>query len=111
MARGAYRGVRVRTGRLGLLTTCALACLANSAVLAGEADDRQMLLQRLQQLEQRLNQIEGRAPGAPAAAPAPAVSGNLDTQAILQRLDALDQRLSDLEVGAVLSEPKINVKE
>src|SRR5262245_43647318 len=111
MARGAYRGVRVRRRRL--LMTCALACMASSAVLAGEADDRQMLLQRLQQLEQRLNQLEGRgaAPGAPAAAPPAAAAGNLDTQAILQRLDALDQRLMSLETNAVLSEPKTIVRQ
>ena len=72
MPRGAYRGVRFR--RIGLLASCALACMS-SVSLAGEVDDRQMLLQRLQQLEQRLNQLEGRgAPAAPAAAPAPAAA-------------------------------------
>jgi hypothetical protein len=73
---------------------------------AAATDDRQILMQRLQQLEQRLNQIEGRPPAAPGAAPA-----NLDTQAILDRLDALDQRIVNLETNTVLSAPKINVKE
>ena len=72
-------------------------------------DDRQILLQRLQQLEQRLNQIEGR--NGMQGAPLPPASGNLDTQAILDRLDQIDQRLTDLETNTVLSAPKINVKE
>jgi hypothetical protein len=71
---------------------------------AGATDDRQLLLQRLQQLEQRLNQLEGRPAGAPTA-------GNLDTQAILDRLDALDARLGSLETNAVLSEPKTIVRQ
>jgi hypothetical protein len=70
--------------------------------------ERQLLLQRLQQLEGRLNQIEsGRGM---ASAPPPPAAG-LDTQAILDRLEQLDTRLSNLETGAVLSEPTINVKE
>src|SRR4029079_9915224 len=72
-------------------------------------DDRQILLQRLQQFEQRLNQIEGRS-GMHGSPPA-AASGNLDTQAILDRLDEIDRRLTDLETNTVLSAPKINVKE
>jgi hypothetical protein len=82
------------------------------AQAAPAQDDRQILLQRLQQLEQRLNQLEGRGvPGAPSAAPAPAMPANLDTQAILERLDALDQRLNNLETNVVLSEPKTIVRE
>ena len=88
---------------------------ANPPVVLAQAggaqptDDRQILLQRLQQFEQRLNQLEGRngMPGAPLP-PAPA---NLDTKAILDRLDQIDQRLTSLETDTVLSAPKINVKE
>lgn len=76
---------------------------------AGATDDRQILLQRLQQFEQRLNQLEGRA-GVPATAPQVA-PGNLDTQAILDRLDQIDMRLTDLETNTVTSAPKTIVKE
>ena len=77
----------------------------------GPTDDRQILLQRLQQFEQRLNQLEGRGGGTPAP-PLPAVpAGALDTQAILDRLEALDQRLSNLETNTVLSEPKTIVRQ
>ena len=97
------------------MTACALVCCMGTAAAAAEAaqtDDRQLLLQRLQQLEQRLDQFEGRAPQATAepAAGAAAAAG-LDTQAILARLDEIDQRLSDLETNAVLSEPKTIVRE
>jgi hypothetical protein len=82
---------------------------------AAQMDDRQILLQRLQQLEQRLNRIEGGgaqgAPGMPAPSATPAASANLDTQTILQRLDALDERLNSLETNVVLSEPKTIVRE
>ena len=73
-------------------------------------DDRQILLQRLQQFEQRLNQLEaarGGTPPPPMAAP----EGPIDTKAILDRLDQLDQRIVNLETNTVLSAPKINVKE
>src|SRR5215470_13445290 len=69
--------------------------------------ERQLLLQRLQQLEGRLNQIESQR----GMEPQPASPPGLDTQAILDRLEQIDMRLSNLETGAVLSEPKINVKE
>jgi len=75
-----------------------------------QADDRAILLQRLQQLEQRLNQIEGRA-GMPAAPVAPGAPANLDTAAILERLNAIDERLNNLETNVVLSEPKTIVRE
>ena len=44
---------------------------------AGAADDRQILLQWLQQLEQRLNQVESR--NGMTAAPAQTVPANLDS--------------------------------
>lgn len=94
-----------------------MACLSAGSALAAQAgaaqagaaqvDDRALLLQRLQQLEQRLNAVEGR----PAAAPSPAAGEALDTKAILDRLNAIDERLSNLETSAVLSEPKIIVKQ
>jgi Carbohydrate-selective porin, OprB family len=83
---------------------------AHAQPAAGQADDRAILLQRLQQLEQRLNQIESRA-GMPATPPAAATGAPLDTQAILERLDAIDQRLNNLETNVVLSEPKTIVRE
>jgi hypothetical protein len=76
---------------------------------AGATDDRQILLQRLQQFEQRLNQLEGRG-GAPSTAPQ-AAPGNLDTQAILDRLDEIDHRLTELETNTVESAPKTIVKQ
>ena len=98
------------------LTSPALAADGAAPIVIAQAggtaapDDRQLLMQRLQQLEQRLNQLEGRG-GAPAAmAPAPAPA-NLDTKAILDRLDQLDARIVNLETNTVLSAPKINVKE
>ncbi len=72
------------------------------------ADERQLLLQRLQQLEQRLNEAEARR-GMQAAPPAPMES--LDTKAILDRLDSIEMRLTDLETNTVLSEPKTIVKQ
>ncbi len=121
-----------------LMTICTIACVVSAisaASLAAEAtnqvvaqagqptvsqtDDRQLLLQRLQQLEQRLNQLEGKAaPGMAAAPPPPApgtapplTAANLDTQAILERLNTIDQRLQYLETNVVLSEPKTIVRE
>ena len=111
--------------RTRLLTTCAFACGLSSASVAaegpiqlaqagqpvaGQMDDRAILLQRLQQFEQRLNQLEGRA-GVPAAPLPPAAPANLDTQAILDRLNAIDERLNNLETNVVLSEPKTIVRE
>lgn len=75
---------------------------------AGAADDRQILLQRLQQLEQRLNQIEGQRG---MASPPPPASDALDTKAILDRLDSIETRLTDLETNTVQSAPKTIVKE
>src|SRR6267154_1140124 len=47
------------------------------------------------------------------AAPRPATSNNADAdrQALLDRIEALEKRLSDLEQTAVLSAPKVLVKE
>jgi hypothetical protein len=125
MPRVVTRGTWLR--RLRLLMSCAFASVASAALAAeatnqvvaqasspivvAQADDRQILLQRLQQLEQRLNQLEGKGGGAPAAAAPPAAAANLDTQAILQRLEDIDQRLMSLETNAVLSEPKTIVRE
>jgi len=75
---------------------------------ARPADDRQILLRRLQQLEQRLNQVEG-ARGM-ASSPPPALE-SLDTKAILDRLDTIDNRLNDLETYTVTSQPKTIVKQ
>ena len=77
---------------------------------AGQVDDRQILLQRLQQFEQRLNQLESAKGGTPMP-PMAAPSGPLDTQAILDKLDQLDQRIGNLETSTVQSAPKILVKE
>ena len=71
-------------------------------------DDRQILLQRLQQLEQRLNQIDAQR-GMPSP-PQPATE-SLDTQAILDRLDSIEMRLGDLETNTVRSDPKTIVKQ
>src|SRR6185295_17145822 len=123
--------VKIQRIKVGLMACCAAAGLLSAGagpVFAADGDtvqvaaaarpaararltpeqERQLLLQRLQQLEGRLNQIEsGRGM---ASAPPPPAAG-LDTQAILDRLEQLDMRLSNLETGAVLSEPTINVKE
>lgn len=122
-----HKMIKSQSVRVRLLACCALAGFVGLSGAAFAADtgnvqlaaqaparparltpeqERQMLLQRLQQLETRLNQVEsGR--GMPTTPPAT----GLDTQAILDRLDQIDMRLSSLETGAVLSEPKINVKE
>ena len=114
--------------RARLLMTCAFAWGVSTATLAaegptqvaqaggqpvaGQMDDRAILLLRLQQLEQRLNRLEGgNAPGTPAAPPAASAGGDMDIQAILQRLDAIDERLNSIETNAVLSEPKTIVRE
>ena len=53
-------------------------------------------------------QAQGAAPPQPAVIVA---SADADRQALLDRIDALEKRLSDLESTAVLSAPKVLVKE
>src|SRR5689334_5144414 len=49
--------------------------------------------------------------GQPAPRPAAASNSDADRQALLDRIEALEKRLSDLEQTAVLSAPKVLVKE
>jgi hypothetical protein len=86
-----------------------IAAQAPRATARGAADDKQILIQRLQQLEQKLNALEAQR-GVPSPPPM-ARAGTLDTQAILDRLDAIEMRLTDLETNTVLSEPKTIVKQ
>ena len=86
--------------------------LAQAGNPAGAADDRQILLQRLQQLEQRLNQVEAqRGMPSPPPPPPPPAGEPLDTKAILDRLESIEARLTDLETYTVTSQPKTIVKE
>ncbi|HEX5048354.1 MAG TPA: carbohydrate porin [Gammaproteobacteria bacterium] len=50
-------------------------------------------------------------PPTPAPAPAAATSADANTQALLDRIDELERRLATLEQTAVISQPKVLVKE
>jgi hypothetical protein len=100
----------IRGRKSTLLAGCVAAGLAwagAGTAAAAQATDNQALLRRIEQLEQRITQLQGQ----PAPAAAPAAPQDDVQQALLDRLDALDKRLGDLESTAVLSAPKVLVKE
>jgi hypothetical protein len=73
------------------------------------ADDRQVLLDRIEALERRLADIDARLNGGGATTTVPAAQA-ASLPANADRTAELEQRVSELETNVVLSEPKTTVK-
>jgi hypothetical protein len=107
----------IRHYRSRLMACCAalaLSLVGTSLSMGAESTatpDNQALLRRIEQLEQRITQLQAQRDASAAATPAPGTPAPDAQQALLDHLDALDKRLGDLESTAVLSAPKVLVKQ